>query len=105
MPRRRTSGSPRATRAMIDLLYSVASSGDVVGSWDLTGQAEGLVLRVRSREVFGAESEALEVADRMVKGLLPADYEVVSTSVAGRDEGTTDGRWRGLAEMVVRSSQ
>jgi hypothetical protein len=104
VPRRRTSGSPRATRAMIDLLYAVAACSDVVGSWELSGQADGLVLRVRSRDVFDVEATAIEVAQRMVKGLVPGGYEAVSTMTSSRDEGSGSARWRGLAELVVRAT-
>ncbi len=103
MPRRRPSGSPRATRAMIDVLHALGSSGDVVGSWDLTGQADGLVLRMRSRELFASEADAIETAERMAKGVLPGGYDAVSTTTSGRSEGSSSERWRGVAEVVVRA--
>ena len=105
MPRRRPPGSPRAVRAMIDLLYAVAACGDLVGSWELTSQADRFVLRVRSREVFDAEADAVEVGERMVKGLLPGGYDAVSTTTSGRAEGSTVTRWRGAAEVVVREAE
>ena len=105
MPRRRPFGSSRAVRAMIDLLYAVAACGDVVGSWELTGQADGFVLRVRSREVFDEEVAAVEVAERMSKVVLPGGYDAVSTAVSGRREGSAIGHWRGVVELVVRASE
>jgi hypothetical protein len=105
VPRRRTSGSPRTTRAMIDLLYAVAACSDVVGSWELSGQADGLVLRVRTRDVFDVEATAIEVAERMVKGLVPGGYDAVSTITSSRDHGSSRGPWRGRAELVVRPAE
>lgn len=100
MSRRRPSGSPRATRAMIDVLHALASSGDLVGSWDLTRQADGLALRMRSRELFASEADAIETAERMAKGALPGGYDAVSTTTAARSEGSAGERWRGVAEVV-----
>jgi hypothetical protein len=102
--RRRPSGSPRATRAMIDVLHALGSSGDVVGSWDLTGQADALVLRMRSRELFGSEADAIETAERMAKGALPGGYDAVSTTTTGRSEGSAGARWRGIAEVVFQAA-
>ena len=104
MPRRRPSGSPRAPRAMIDLLHALGSSGDLVGSWDLTGQADGLVLRMRSRELLASEADAIETAERMAKGVLPGGYDAASTTVSSRSEGSSGQRWRGIAEVVVRAT-
>jgi hypothetical protein len=98
---RRLPGAPRATRAMIDLLYAVAACGDLVGSWDVSGQQEGLVIRLRSRETFDSEATAAEAAQRMIKSVLPGGYETVSAVAGGRAEGRAADRWRGLAEVVV----
>jgi hypothetical protein len=89
---------------MIDLLYAVAACGDAVGSWDLTGQAGRFVLRVRSRGLLDTEPAAVEVAERMVKGLLPAGFDAVSTAVSTRQEGSAPS-WRGVAELVVRAAR
>jgi hypothetical protein len=105
VPRRRTSGSPRATRAMIDVLYAVASSRDVVGSWEVSGQLDGLGVRVHSRDAFEVEADAIEAAERMVKALVPGGYEAVSTTTSGRSEGRAGVRWRGVAELVIRASE
>lgn len=101
MPGRRLPGSPRATRAMIDLLYAVAACGDVVGSWEVSGQQEGVVVRVRTRETFDSEAIAGEAAQKMVKRVLPGGYETVSASAVARAEGRAADRWHGLAEVVV----
>jgi hypothetical protein len=98
----RLPASPRATRAVIDLLYSVGGCGDVVGSWDVTGQTDGLALRVRTREVFDSEPLAVEAAETMVKRVLPGGYEALSTTVAARAEGSSG--WRGVAEVVAVSA-
>lgn len=107
MPGRRPPGSPRAnraaraTRAMIDLLYAVASCTDLVGSWEVSGQAEGLVVRLRCPELHDSEPSAAEQAQQMVKAFLPGGYEIVSTSAAARAEGRAGETWRGVAEVVL----
>lgn len=101
MPGRRLPGSPRATRAMIDLLYAVAACGEGVGSWDVSGQQEGLVVRLRTRETFESEAIAAEAAQKMIKGVFPGGYETVSATAVARAEGSAADRWRGLAEVVV----
>jgi hypothetical protein len=103
VPGRRMPGPPRATRAMIDLLYSIASCDDVVGSWELSGQPGGLLLRVRTREVVDSEQQAVEAAERMVKRILPGEYQAVSSTVVARVVPGAD-RWRGAAEVVVTVS-
>jgi hypothetical protein len=101
VPGRRLPGSPRASRAMIDLLYAVAACGDVVGSWDVTGQPGGAVVRARSRQLFDEESEAAAVAETILKRLAPGSHELVSSAAGVRPEGRSADRWRGVAEVVV----
>ena len=104
MPGRRPPGSSRAsrvTRAMIDLLYAVASCTDLVGSWEVSGQAQGLVVRLRCPELHDSETAAAEQAQRMVKAFLPGGYEIASTSAAARAEGRAGQTWRGVAEVVL----
>ena len=101
MPGRRTPGSPRVTRAMIDLLYTVGSCGDVVGSWEVSGQPGGLVVRARTRETFDSEQTATEVGEQVAKCVLPGGFEILSMTVGARSEGQAADRWRGVAELVV----
>lgn len=100
MPGRRLPGSPRATRAMIDLLYSIGSCDDLVGSWELSSQPGGLLVRVRTRETFESEPQAIEAAERMVKRVLGAGGGAETSTIA-RTVGRAGDRWRGAAEMVV----
>ena len=104
MPGRRLPGSPRATRAMIDLLYAVGACDDAVGSWEVGGQPEGLVVRVRTPGTFDSEPPAIEAAEKMIKRVLPGGYETLSAIAAARAEGRAGDRWRGVAEMVVSAS-
>jgi hypothetical protein len=94
-------GSPRVTRAMIDLLYAVASCGEVVGSWEVSGQPGGLVVRARTRETFDSEPLATEAGEQMAKCVLPGGFEIGSSTVSARAEGHAGDRWRGVAELVV----
>jgi len=86
---------------MIDLLYAVGSCTDIVGSWEVGGQADGLVVRLRTSGVHDAEAAAVEAAQQMVKSFLPGGYELLSTSAVARSEGRANDRWRGVAEVVV----
>jgi hypothetical protein len=86
---------------MIDLLYSIASCDDLVGSWELSGQPGGLLVRVRTRETFDSEPQAVEAAERMVKCVLPSGGETESSTVIARTVGRAADRWRGAAEVVV----
>ncbi|MGY2875021.1 hypothetical protein ACVW00_002211 [Marmoricola sp. URHA0025 HA25] len=104
MPGRRLPGSPRATRAMIDLLYAVGSCAGVVGTWEVSGQQEGLVVRLRTPQTYDAEPAAIEAAKTMIKSVLPGGEETVSTIATARVEGRTAPRWRGVAEVVVAPS-
>jgi hypothetical protein len=101
VPGRRMPGSPRATRAMVDLLYSIAACDDLVGSWELSGQPGGLLVRVRTRETFESEPQAIEAAERMVKCVVPGGDATESRTVAARAVGSAGDRWRGTAEAVV----
>jgi hypothetical protein len=102
VPGRRLPGSPRATRAMVDLLYSIAACDDLVGSWELSGQPGGLLVRVRTRESFESEPQAIEAAERMVKCVLPSGGgETESSNLVARAVGSTGDRWRGAAEVMV----
>jgi hypothetical protein len=101
VPGRRLRGSPRVSRAMIDVLYAVGSCDGVVGGWEVSSQPEGLVVRLRSLDVFEAEATAVEAAETMVKRVVSGDYQTVSSTVAARTEGRAADRWRGLAELVV----
>jgi hypothetical protein len=86
---------------MIDLLYAVGSCTDTVGAWEVGGQPDGLVVRVRTRGTYDSEPAAIEAAHTMVKGVHPGGYETTSVSVASRVEGSAGDRWRGIAEVVV----
>jgi hypothetical protein len=86
---------------MIDLLYSIASCDDLVGSWEVSGQPGGLLVRVRTRESFDSEPEAIEAAERMVKCILTGGEETESSTVAARALGRAADRWRGAAEVLV----
>jgi hypothetical protein len=97
----RRRGSPRATRAMIDLLYAVGSCTEVVGSWEVGGQPEGLVVRLRTPDTFDSEATAVEAARKMIKCVLPGGFETLSVTAAARTEDVARERWSGLAEVVV----
>jgi hypothetical protein len=102
LPGRRLPGSPRATPEMVDLLYAVGSCGDLVGSWDVSGQQEGLVVRLRTRDAFDSEPSAVEAAQQMIKKVVPGGYDTLSVTAVARREGkAARDRWRGLAEVVL----
>ena len=61
-------------------------------------------MRVRTRETFDSEPQAIEAAERMVKCVLPGGGESESSTVAARAVGRAGDRWRGAAEVVVAAA-
>lgn len=93
---------------MVDLFESIASCEDVVEYWDAGKRADGVLVRVRSRQRFPTQQAASEAAALIAKRLLPAGYDVVEQIAVGRTDGTMGdavgtggGQWHAYVELVL----
>jgi len=88
---------------MVDLLHRIAEQGHHLRDWEVTRQADGVLLRVKSRESYGTESAADEAAHDLVGHVVAPGYEPVSAPVTGarREDRRGTPAWRAFVEVVV----
>jgi hypothetical protein len=92
---------------MVDLLHQIADHGEHLRDWEVTRQADGVLLRVKSRECYGTEAAAEDAAVELLDLVLPRGYEPVSAPVTASrpEEMRGASAWRACVEVVLRRAQ
>jgi hypothetical protein len=86
---------------MIDVFHAIHECRDVVDYWDVTRRTDGVLVRVRSRQVHPTERAAAEVAREIADRVRPAGYRVAEVPGAPRISRHPGAGWHAFVEVFV----